>query len=120
MSCSCKNKGGNSSSLKVKDLLSNDSKLEQVVNTNYISKEQMLKRDKYSLLKFAICADQEAFMKAFTPHIDFKDFDDECLHNLAQLWETGKDKEYGFDVEQLYSTIEISPNQLSNCNIKFV
>ena len=120
MSCSCNRSGANSDSLKVSKLLNSSKELNKVVNTNFISREDFLKRKKFPLLKFAYCADPASFQKAFEKHVDFSDFDEGDLQTLAELWETGKDKEYGFDVEQVFSTIEIKLKKLSDCNIKFV
>lgn len=81
----------------------------------YISKSKFAKADKLSLLKFAHCADKPSFDKAFGPYFTDTDFTQDDFEKLANLWETGKDKENGFSVERIFGSIDLNLNNLSNC-----
>ncbi len=91
------------------------------METIYISSEDFANKDKFALLKFAYCADPEAFRKAFKDYIEFPpDFHYDDLKVLSELWESGEDKKAGFSVEQVFGTITVDLNKLATCNLKFV
>lgn len=74
-----------------------------------------------SLLQFAHCSDNPSFQKAFDPYFKSTDFSQSDLQKLADLWETGKDKEHGFSIERIFGSISTNLNTLDKCSsIKWI
>ncbi len=118
MSCGCKVKSSGSS-LEMSNLLTNPKTRSEVVHLDYISARDFKNKEKFALLKFAFCADPEAFKTAFGEHIEFPyDFSPSDLKVLAEIWESGDTSQ--IDVMKQYSTIVLDKEKLATCNIKWV
>ena len=124
MSCGCSvntDKEGNL--LDVKSIVDSPQKRQEMAELTYISKEKYVSGDKLSMLRFLHCADEVAFNKAFSKYDVLRmpdGFADSDLQILADLWESGKDKEIGIDVKQTLVTMKVDPRKLATCSVKFV
>ena len=119
MACGCNVKGRKSASLEMSKLLTNPKTRSEVVRSDYISARDFENLDKFTLLKFAYCADQEAFKRAFDQYIEFPDdFDPQDLKVLAEMWEAEDTSQLNVEVE--FSKIKVDKQKLANSNIKFV
>ncbi len=114
MSCSCSDSGSSFSEPEVKIINSLNKRV--VADPVYISKSKFANADKLSLLQFAHCSDTKAFVKAFGPNFKDSNFTPSDLQKLADLWETGKDKENGFSVERMFGSISTNLNTLDRCS----
>lgn len=118
--CSC---GTGKKTSSVEELFDSPNKRREMAELTYLKKDLFIKGDKYSFLKFLYCADEQAFIKAFS---EYEELDlsggvsDDDLKTLAKLWESGKDKEMGFDIKGVVVDMKISYKKLATCSVKFL
>ncbi len=131
MGCNCGNKKAPArlKGLTLKSIF-NHLNSKNMADAIKIRKENLVSKDKLTLLKFAQCADQENFYKAFNKAGIQTPLDDDDLVTLAIAWEQGKDldgsfisdngKPVKFSIKAIYDTININLRSLADCSVKFV
>lgn len=119
-SCSC---GTGAKPSNVGELLDSSRKRKEMAETTTIDKNLFVRGDKYATLKFLHCADEQAFVKAFSEYeeLDLSEgINDQDLKDLAELWSSGKAKEMDFDIEGVLRNMRISKKKLATCSVKFL